>query len=102
MENNAMNQAEWNACTNLWQMLDFLRGEHSDRKMRLFLCACCRRIWRTLPEPEPAYRVAVETAERCADGRQLRAARRRAVRAYWANFADAHRANGRAWACIAA
>jgi hypothetical protein len=38
----------------------------STRKARLFLCACCRRVWQWLETD--ANRAAVEAAERAADG----------------------------------
>jgi hypothetical protein len=61
-----MTEAEWLACTDPQPMLDFLRDEASDRKMRLFCCACCRRVWDSLADPKS--RSAVATAERFADG----------------------------------
>jgi hypothetical protein len=68
-----MTEAEWLACSDPKPMLDFLNwrappawGEVSDRKLRLFACACCRRVWHLAPHDDS--RGAVEAAERFADG----------------------------------
>jgi hypothetical protein len=61
-----MTEAEWDACAEPTPMLRFLRGRGSDRKLRLFACACCRRIPDGLDQK--ACQIAVETAERFADG----------------------------------
>jgi len=39
-----MNEEEWLACAEPEPMLRFLRPRCSDRKQRLFCCACCRRL----------------------------------------------------------
>ena len=60
-----MNEAKWLSCSELWTLLDFMKRKAGHRKLRLFACACCRRIWRLLPEH---CQRAVEVTERFADG----------------------------------
>jgi hypothetical protein len=62
-----MTEAEWDAGGDPTPMLDFLRraGKASDRKLRLFACGCCRRIWPLLTDDRG--RRAVEVAELLAD-----------------------------------
>jgi hypothetical protein len=66
-----MTEAEWLACTDPQPMLEFLRGKASDRKLRLFACACCRALDPDLGTSEPA-RAAIEAAERYVDGAECR------------------------------
>ncbi|MCI0463714.1 MAG: hypothetical protein L0Z62_42810 [Gemmataceae bacterium] len=40
-----MTEAEWFVCCDPRLMLAFLEGKASERKLRLFVCACLRRIW---------------------------------------------------------
>src|SRR5262245_24872375 len=79
-------------------MLAFLRnrGGTSDRKRRLFACACCRRIWRALTHPRA--REAVEVAERFADGGASQLELIRAERAAWSVRGECPAALA-AWAC---
>src|SRR4051812_17525622 len=75
-----MTEAEWLACPDPWPMLQFLRGRASERRLWLFACACCRRVWHRTPDPRS--RRAVETVERVLEGeatlQDLEAARREA------------------------
>lgn len=76
-----MTEAEWLTSTDLNAMLEHLGERISSRKLRLFACACCRRVWHLLTEP--SSRNAVEVAERFADGlatkEELMVARNEAV-----------------------
>jgi hypothetical protein len=83
-EDRDMTEEEWLNCTDPTPMLLYLREVHtSERKLRLLACACCRRIWKLLPDPRS--RQAVEVAERYADGQasayDLGLARARALQA---------------------
>jgi hypothetical protein len=85
-----MTQKEWLACDDLWPLLEHLQKKGNrkcptatERKLRLFACACCRRIWHYMLDERS--RTAVEVAERCADGgvsqEELRVAAARAFEA---------------------
>jgi hypothetical protein len=57
-----MTEAEWNDAASPYSCLEFLRGKASDRKLRLFACACCRLT----PEADRLYSF-LNHAERLAD-----------------------------------
>lgn len=61
-----MTESEWLDCDDPHAMLRFLEGRASDRKLRLFAVARCRRLWHLMRETPS--RQAVLTAERFADG----------------------------------
>jgi hypothetical protein len=89
-----MTPEEWDHCADPEKMLEFLRRTISKRRLRLFACASCRRLWR-LFEGEERTRAAVYISERYADGLatwdELKAARRGArhceyATAMWSAF----------------
>jgi hypothetical protein len=66
----AVTRDEWLAATDPRPMLRSLIGRPLARKMRLFMVACCRRVWRSFEEDDEDHgrQEAVEVAERYADG----------------------------------
>lgn len=60
-----MTEAEWLACDGIPKLLKRSRAKSDGRKVRLLICAWCRRRWDVLDE---CYRHAVEIGERYADG----------------------------------
>src|SRR5262249_44538744 len=58
--------AQWLACDDAERMLALLRGKASDRKLRLFACACGRRVLHFMKDERG--RTAIEVGERLADG----------------------------------
>jgi hypothetical protein len=61
-----MDKTTWLTSTNPQAKLEFLKNQASERKLRLFASACCRRVWHLLTDQRS--RVAVEAAERYAEG----------------------------------
>jgi hypothetical protein len=60
-----MTEQEWRECRDPNAMLAALRGKASERKRKLFRCACWRLVWHLLEEGPP--RQLVEAMEREAD-----------------------------------
>lgn len=68
-----MTEAEWLAGKDPEPMLEFLRGKASDRKLRLFACACCERVRNLITRTgNKAVRAAEQFADGLIDQRQLR------------------------------
>src|SRR5262249_55962533 len=61
-----MTEEEWLNCTDPGGMLRHLGRKVSDRKLRLFACACCHRVDHLLTDP--TIRKVLDAAERYADG----------------------------------
>lgn len=81
-----MLEPEWHSSSQPQEMLTFLRGKASKRKLRLFDVACCRRIWGELRDERSrrAVEIAEEFAEGRCDERALSQARRDAMTAHGA------------------
>jgi hypothetical protein len=91
----SMTEEEWLACTDLPRLIKSQRRAGKDRQLRLFACACARRVWGRL---DGTARDAIATAERVADG-QASASDLGAI--YHAAL-EAWRDVGHAWAGIVA
>lgn len=85
-----MTEVEWLASEDPAAMLRWMITEthevsrapkYSDRKLRLFACACCRRVWDRITDERA--RAAVEVAERHAEGEATDADRSEARRRAW-------------------
>jgi hypothetical protein len=59
-------EAEWLACNDPQNMLEFLWGKASERKLRLFAIACCRSSRQLLLNKD--FRKALDVSTRYADG----------------------------------
>jgi hypothetical protein len=89
-----MTEAEWLKCDNPYQMLIDLhthcyekRVGEPRRRLWLFGCACCRRIWHLLEDDRG--KAAIEVMERCADSLATAEELRKAGDAVEAAFRDA-------------
>ena len=71
-----MRESDWLKSDNAVEMLASMPEQPSDRKLRLFACACCRHFENLLEEGP--FTQAVETAEMFADGESSKAALKRA------------------------
>jgi hypothetical protein len=71
-----MDEQVWLAAVDPTAMLTAIRARVTDRKGRLFGCACCRRVWHIYDSVE---RNVVEVAERLADGTATNSERRAAA-----------------------
>jgi hypothetical protein len=62
-----LSEEEWLSCGYPGTMLGRRLRTADARKLRLFLCACCRRVWNSFPDER--CRAAVTAAESWADGK---------------------------------
>ena len=83
-----MTEAKWLAWPDPYDMLEqCLICELTDRKLRLFACACCRKVWHRLEAD--CLRAAIQIAEMFADA-QLNAAALRDARSRAVAYLDAY------------
>ncbi len=82
-----MREQDWLARTDPKGMVEFVCEKASDRKKRLFAVACCRRIWFLMADHRS--QMAVEIAERFADGMANRRERKAAIESALAAKEDA-------------
>src|SRR5262245_3829857 len=67
-----MTEDEWLKASDHFEMLRFLRDKATDRKIRLFAVACCRRLWDSFDDTKRQFLEAIESfAEGIIDRGQL-------------------------------
>jgi hypothetical protein len=91
----AMTEQEWLACPDPEPMLKFFQRKVSERKLRLFACACARRV-RPYFSDRRGWR-AVTVAERYADGAATERELQTAFNAAWAAQRKLYRAKPAPW-----
>lgn len=102
-----MTEQEWLHAADPGDTLAAVRENVSERKLRLFACACARRIWSRMPDDR--CRRAIETGEQFADNGVTEGERREVHEAVnvvlaetwnrWGMSAEHHVA-GAAWFCV--
>lgn len=72
-----MTEAEWLACGNPWVMMQHVGAAGTDRKLRLFVCACCERCsqYGLIADFRTGVAVAKQFADRQLNAAELGAAR---------------------------
>ena len=63
-----MTEGEWLTATDPTPMLEFIQGEVSDRKLKLFAVACCRSCIHVFEDLNNLIQQTIVVAERLADG----------------------------------
>jgi hypothetical protein len=87
-----MTEAEWLACRDPAKMLAHLGAKISNRKLRLFSCACCRRVWQYVRDER--LQTALDTVEQYTDklaDDKKRLAARQGLAAFRKQHYDEHR-----------
>src|SRR5262245_49653812 len=83
-----MTEGRWFSAKHPVRLWPFVRGDRNARKLRLFGCACCRRLGNLVTDARSL--AAIELAERFADGlatkAELTTAKKRLTRAANALF----------------
>ncbi len=96
-----MERRAWQSSADPEPMLAFLRGRTSDRKLRLFACACCRRLSHLLVDDTlAALEIAEQFAEGLVDPEQRKRVRERSFEAAWLDHDEAQSHRGPAKACV--
>jgi hypothetical protein len=81
-----MTEQDWLQATDPRPMLHFLDGRASERKLRLFSLACCRRIWHLLPND--SCRIAVDLSELSVEGLATKQQLREVKDRFWGDSWD--------------